>query len=166
MYTHEPIIGNGARPNTRPVYSTDGGYVKNSRGLDDLVVGRQMLKNNFHNTLLALAEVVEHGKTLERGETPDMHKGFLEELPDLKAAAVALRNGAYLHGKFPRLKEAVPYIDRYVGMVMQYAREANLIPNRNAIKYQVRQVKRWLGIKADDPRIRQVREWLGTPQPA
>ena len=166
MLQYEPIVGNGTRPNTKPVYSTDRGYVINSRGLDDLVVGRQMLKNNFHDTLLAFAEVVEHGKTLERGEIPDMHQWFLAELPDLKAAAVALRNGAYHHGKFPRLKEAVPHIDRYVGMVMQYAREANLSPNTNTIKHQVRQVKRWLGIKADDPRIRQVREWLGTPQPA
>ena len=156
MYRYGAPFGEGST--STPYLATHRNKSNNVRGLDDRV-GRTRLQNNYEDTMVAFRDVVELGKKIEGGEHPDVPVELMREFNELRLAALALRN-ATRNGKYGRLTGAVPYIERYIAMAMQYAQERGLLPKPNPEAYRIRQTREWLRTRQEDSQPRQALAWL------
>lgn len=122
-------------------------------------VGQARLARDYVDTVLGFREVVELGKSIEAGQKPEVPQHLMREFNELRLAALALRKGVR-QGSYPKLAEAVPHIERYIAMAMQYAQERGLLPKPNPDAFMAREIRGWLRSGTQDPGPARMLEWL------
>ena len=126
-------------------------------GLEEVVGSYRLGKTRYRDTLQALTEVVEHGKVIERGQTPleERFKLIIPDLNDLRLTAVYLRRQIN-QGLYPSLKMAITYIEKYIAMAMQHAQEKGYLPKPNDEAHRLREIRiaEWLRSNGSFPRPR------------
>ena len=152
---------NHLSPSFMPDYQN--GNVPNTKAGLDEVVGRTRLTKHYEDTLKAFTALVEVGKTIERRESPplDEFKQLIPELNELRLTAIYLRKKIN-EGKYPKLKAAIPHIEKYAAMAMQYAQDKGFLPKPNNESYVAPQIRKWLKKRPEDPQPKEVLTWLGS----
>lgn len=157
MYRNEAIYP--AEGTNTPNWAGRNG-ASNGAGLDE-VIGRTRLTQHYGDTLQAFTALIEAGRIIERGQNPplDEFRQIIPELNELRLTAVYLRKQIN-KGRYPKLKTAIPHIEKYVAMAMQYAQDKGFLPKPNNESYVIRQMRRWLKTRETNPKTKQELAWL------
>ena len=116
-----------------------------TNGLEDAVGSYRLGKTRYSDTFQALTEVVEHGRVIEKGQTPleERFKLIIPDLNDLRLTVIYLKKQIN-RGFYPSLKMAIAYIEKYVAMAMQHAQEKGYLPKPNNEAHRLRGIRQWL----------------------